>query len=143
MNTVRNLLNRKGHTIWSIGPDTPVFAALELLAAKNIGALPVIDADGALVGILSERDYARKVVLLGKTSRETPVRDIMTERVITINADSSMSDCLALMTDRRIRHLPVVDGDALVGFISIGDVVKAVIDEQRTTINHLESYITT
>lgn len=143
MFTVRNLLNNKGHVIWSIGPEAPVFEALELLAAKNIGALPVLTEDGALVGILSERDYARKVVLLGKASRTTPVHEIMTLKVITVDVRASMEDCLELMTNRRIRHLPVVEDGKLVGFISIGDVVKAVIDEQQRVIGHLESYITT
>lgn len=142
MKTVRHLLQAKGYDIWSIAPEVSVFEALKLMADRNVGAVLVIDARGDLVGIFSERDYARKVVLKGKTSRDTPVRDIMTEKVVCVRADQSIEECMALMTGKRIRHLPVLDGGDLVGVISIGDVVKAVISEQEFMIEQLANYIT-
>jgi len=141
MTTVNQLLRSKGSAIWSIGPDATVYEALQLMAEKDVGALLVLD-EGALVGILSERDYARKIVLKGKTSRDTLVREIMTERVVCVRADQSVEECMALMTNKRIRHLPVLVDNQLAGVISIGDVVKAIISEQEFIIEQLENYIT-
>ena len=121
-------------------PDTTVLAALQVMADQDVGALVVMDGDD-IAGIFSERDYARKIVLLGKTSRETPVSAIMTADVICVTPEQSDDKCLAIMTDRRIRHLPVLDDGRLAGIISIGDVVKAIIADQRVMINHLEDYI--
>ena len=139
--TVARLLDAKGPEVWSIRPEATVYEALELLADKGIGALIVMD-DGKLVGILSERDYARRVVLHGKESRSTPVRDIMTAGVLTVTRDTTTAQCMEVMTNERIRHLPVVEGDEVVGLISIGDVVRSVIEEQQFLIDQLESYIT-
>ena len=141
MNTVRQLLQAKGHEIWSARPDTSVFDALQMMAEHNIGALVVLD-EGGLVGIFSERDYARKVVLKGKSSRETSVGEIMSQRVSCVGTDQTIDECMALMTDKRIRHLPVLEDDQLVGVISIGDVVRAVISEKEFIIGQLENYIT-
>jgi CBS domain-containing protein len=141
MISVRQLLQAKGGQIWSIAPDASVYQALRLLAEKDVGALLVIDTEN-LVGIISERDYARKVVLKGKTSMETPVREIMTSEVITIGIDQTIEDCMELMTTRHFRHLPVKDGGQLVGVISIGDVVKSIISQQEFVIEQLENYIT-
>lgn len=138
---VRQLLDAKGHQVYSVKPDQPVYEALELMADKNIGAVAVVDDDNRLIGIMSERDYARKVVLMGKASRTTPIRDIMTERVYVVDPSTTIQQCLALMTERRFRHLPVIEDDTLTGFISIGDVVKAVIDHQKVLIDNLEAYI--
>ena len=134
------LLEQKGSDVWSIRPGATVYEALEMLAEKGIGALMVVE-DDHLVGILSERDYARRVVLQGRESRSTPVRDIMTANVLTVTRESTTGDCMEVMTNERIRHLPVVEGDEVVGLISIGDVVRAVIEEQRFLIEQLESYI--
>jgi CBS domain-containing protein len=141
MKTIQQLLQTKGYDIWSINPEAMIFDALKLMAEKKVGALLVLDA-GKLVGIFSERDYARKVILHGKSSRNTPVREIMTERVIYVHLDQTIEECMALMTEKRVRHLPVMSGDQLVGVISIGDVVKAVISEQEFIIEQLENYIT-
>lgn len=141
MKIVKQLLDAKGHDIWSVAPDTLVFDALQLMAEKNCGALVVLDA-GKLAGIFSERDYARKVALKGKASKDTPVKEIMSAQVFFIRPEQSVEDCMALMSSKRIRHLPVLDGEKLVGVISIGDVVKAVISEQEYTIKQLENYIT-
>jgi CBS domain-containing protein len=141
MATVSQMLMGKGSEVYTITPEATVFDALGLMAEKDIGALVVMDGD-EIAGIFSERDYARKIVLLGKTSRETPVRDIMTPEVICVTPSQSADKCMAIMTDKRIRHLPVLDGDGrLAGVISIGDVVKAIISEQQVMINHLEDYI--
>ena len=121
MKTVNDMLRDKGHSVWSVAPDATVFEALELMAAKNVGAVLVLDGD-RLVGIMSERDYARKVTLLGKTSKDTPVSEIMTSRVLYVNADQTIQECMALMTEKRIRHLPVLEGDRVVGVVTIGDV---------------------
>ena len=139
--TIREILDKKGHQIWSVSPDTKIFEALQLMAEKNIGALVVLDGD-KLVGIISERDYARKVALKGKTSKETPVRDIMTPKVLYVTPEKTAEDCMALMIEKRIRHLPVYEQDKLIGVVSIGDVVKAVIEEKKIAIEHLENYIT-
>jgi len=141
MTTVRDILRQKGNQIWSVSPDTTVFYALELMAEKNAGALVVLDGE-SLAGIFSERDYARKVILKGKASKETSVEEIMSAEVTTVHPGKSVDECMALMTDKRIRHLPVVEGEKLVGLISIGDVVKAVISEREFIIKQLESYIT-
>ena len=140
MKTVRELLQGKGGAIFSIAPDARVFEALKLMADKEVGALVVVDG-GRLAGILSERDYARKVILHGKSSQEIAVRDIMTAKVVTVRPTHTVDDCMALMTDRRIRHLPVIEGERLIGVLSIGDLVKAVIEDQRETIKQLETYI--
>jgi len=139
MKTARDILQVKGHEIWSIGPDATVYEALQLMADKNAGAVLVLD-DGELVGILSERDYARKVILKGRASRETPVREIMTEKVVCIHPDTLIEVCMELMTDKRIRHLPVCEDDRLVGVVSIGDVVNAIIAEQRYIISQLRAF---
>ncbi len=142
MKTVRDLLRVKGNQVWSIGPDASVYEALSLMAEKDVGALLVLDGTGQLAGILSERDYARKIVLKGKTSRETPVREIMTERVVWVRPDQTIEECMALMTNKRVRHLPVLEAGRLIGVISIGDVVKDIISEQEFIIGQLENYIT-
>ena len=134
------ILNQKQGEIYSVGPNDSVFDAVSMLAEKNIGALPVIDGE-KLVGMLSERDYTRKVMLRGKRSRETTVAEIMSTDVKFVHPRQPVQDCLRLMTDKRIRHLPVVDGEKVVGIISIGDLVKWVIDCQSAAIAHLESYI--
>lgn len=140
MRTINEILNMKGRQIWSVSPDTIVFHALELMAQKEVGALLVIENDN-LVGIISERDYARKVILQGKSSRDIPVKEIMSSRVIYITPDQNVEDCMALMINKRIRHLPVMENDKLVGIISIGDVVKALIDEKEFVIEQLVQYI--
>jgi CBS domain-containing protein len=141
MATVRDLLRVKGKETWSTTPDASTYAALQLMADKNVGALLVLES-GKLVGIFSERDYARKVVLKGKVSRETPVSEIMTADVQTVSPGHSVEHCMELMTEKRIRHLPVVEQDTLVGVISIGDVVKGIISDQQHHITQLEDYIT-
>jgi CBS domain-containing protein len=142
MTTVSKLLRAKGNDIWSVTPDTMVYEALKLMADKNIGAVLAISED-RVEGIFSERDYARKVILKGKSSKETPVSEIMTRGVIFVRPDQSVEECMAVMTDKRIRHLPVLQDDKkLAGIISIGDVVKTIILEQEVMINHLEGYIT-
>jgi CBS domain-containing protein len=141
MGIVRGLLQTKGQAVWSIGPDATVYQALELLAEKNVGALLVRDA-GELVGIISERDYARRVELQGKSSRDTRVEEIMTRRVVYVRPEQSVEECMALMTEKRVRHLPVIEGDQLIGVVSIGDVVKAIIAAQEFMIQQLENYIT-
>ncbi len=140
MKPVRELLRIKGQETWSVSPDTPVYDALKLMAEKNVGALLVLDGD-KLAGILSERDYARKVILKGKASKNTPAREIMSENVVCVTPKQSVAECMALMTDKHIRHLPVIEDDKLVGVISIGDVVKAVISEQKFVIEQLQHYI--
>ena len=138
--TVAHILGHKGQEVWSVTSSVTVFDALSTMADKNIGALVVIDA-GAVVGIVSERDYARKVVLMGKDSKDTRVGQIMTPDPITVTPESTVSSCMEIMTDNRFRHLPVMDGGTLVGVISIGDVVSAVIEEQSFLIDQLEGYI--
>ncbi len=139
--TVSQLLQAKGHDVWSVTPDTSVYSALKLMADKNVGALPVFEAD-QLVGMFSERDYARKVILLGQSSRYLPVREIMTSIVASVIPEHSIEDCMELMTDKRVRHLPVFEDDRVIGVISIGDVVKSLISEQESIIHQLEQYIT-
>ena len=140
MKTVRDLLKQKGRGVWSVAPDSTVYDALKLLAEKNIGAVLVIEA-GRPVGIFSERDYARQVILKGKTSKDTPVRDVMTSRVVFVRPEQSIEECMALMTDKRFRHLPVLEEGQLVGILSIGDVVKALISEKDFLIEQLANYI--
>jgi CBS domain-containing protein len=140
MVTVQQILKNKGSQAWSTEPQVTVYAALQLMAEKDIGALLVL-ADGKLVGIFSERDYARKVILHGKTSAETQVSEIMTPVVVTVRPDQTIGECMAIMTEKRFRHLPVVEDDRVVGVISIGDVVKAIISDQQFVIKQLESYI--
>ena len=140
MNTVREILRTKGPEVWSITPDSTVYDALKLMADKNVGAVLVTDTNH-LVGILSERDYARKVILYGKSSKDTLIREIMTERVIYVRPEQTTEECMALMTDKRVRHLPVLEDDLVIGVISIGDVVKSIISEQEFMIEQLEHYI--
>ena len=140
MISIRQLLERKGSEVWSTSPDSSVYEALQLLAEKDVGALLVLQ-DGELVGVVSERDYARKVILHGKTSMKTPVKEIMTEDVITVGPGSTVEEAMALMTDKHIRHLPVLEGESIVGVVSIGDLVKAIIADQEFTIGQLENYI--
>jgi CBS domain-containing protein len=141
MITVRDILHAKGNQIWSVSPDSTVFDALQLMADKNIGALIVLDGE-KIAGIFSERDYARKIILKGKASKETSVEEIMTSEVTTLRLEQSVEECMGLMTDKRIRHLPVLEGEKLIGLISIGDVVKAIISDKEFTIKQLENYIT-
>jgi CBS domain-containing protein len=138
--TVRQLLASKGYDVWSVSSDSTVFDALKLMAEKGVGAVIVL-SDGELCGVLSERDYARKVVLEGKASISTPVSEIMTSPVLIVGLEHSIDRCMALMTDKRLRHLPVVDNDQVVGMVSIGDVVKAVIADQEFMLDQLETYI--
>jgi CBS domain-containing protein len=140
MKTVKQLLSAKGTQIYSIRPDAKVYEALESMAEKDVGALLVTEGS-RLLGIISERDYARKVILHGKSSHELQVRDIMTSKVITVHPGQTVEECMELMTEKRIRHLPVTDGERLIGVLSIGDLVKEVIAEQQQTIQQLESYI--
>ncbi len=136
------ILSLKGRQIWSVPPEASVYEAIELMSEKSVGALPVIDESGRLVGMLSERDYARKVILKGRHSRQTPVREIMTSPVITATPEDTVDKCMQIMTERRIRHLPLVERDRMVGIISIGDLVKWIISAQEATIKHLHGYIT-
>jgi len=140
MTTVRHLLDHKGRALFSIEPEDPVLEAIRMMADRHVGALLVMRGP-VIAGIVSERDYARKVVLLGRSSAETPVWQIMSSPVITVSLDTPFQDCMRIMTERRIRHLPVMEGDRVLGMISIGDLVKAVIEEQQQTIEQLESYI--
>ena len=137
---VKHLLSAKGNQVWSIEPEDPVLRAIEVMADKHIGALPVTRGS-ALVGIVSERDYARKVILLGRSSAETQVWEIMSSPVITVSPNEDVRQCMQLMTEKRIRHLPVVADGQMVGVISIGDLVRAVIEEQDQTIEQLERFI--
>ena len=140
MKILKQLNAAKGWQVWTIKPDATVFEALKLMAQKDIGALLVTDG-ARLAGIMSERDYARKVILKGKSSQETHVREIMTERVIYVRPQQTVPECMALMTNKRVRHLPVLDGDRLVGVLSLGDLVKETISEQQFIIQQLENYI--
>ena len=140
MRTVRQLLEAKSPEVIAIGPDAPVIDAIRRMAERQIGALLVMEGP-RLAGILSERDYARKVVLQGRSSKDTPVRDIMTADVVTVAPGDSIDHCMQLVTDRRIRHLPVLEGGAVVGVLSIGDLVKTVIELQRQDIDQLQRYI--
>ena len=141
MKTVGDILQTKGSEVWTIPPETIVFDALKIMADKNVGALVVLDR-AEVAGILSERDYARKVILHGKSSRELKAGEIMSATVFFVSPEQNIEDCMALFTNKRVRHLPVLQNNQLIGIISIGDVVKAVIAEQEYTIKHLENYIT-
>jgi CBS domain-containing protein len=141
MKKVRDILEVKGRDVWSIGPDASVFDALKLMAEKDVGALVVLDS-GNLVGIISERDYARKIALLGRASPTTQVKEIMTSRVACVDPEQNVNECMALVTEKRIRHLPVLENGKLIGLISIGDLVKSIITEQQFIIEQLERYIT-
>jgi CBS domain-containing protein len=140
MKTIQEILQSKPHGVLSISPEASVLDALRLMAEKEVGALVVLENE-RLAGIFSERDYARKVILHGKSSKDTPVREIMTAKVVYVRPEQSVEDCMALMTDKRIRHLPVLQDNRVIGVISIGDVVKEVISEQRFVIEQLEQYI--
>ena len=140
MESIKQLLKNKGSKVWHVTPDTNVFDALKIMADKNIGAMPVLESE-KIVGIFSERDYARKVILEGKASKNTAVKEIMSTKVLYVGPDQSIEECMALMTDKHIRHLPVLEGGELLGIISIEDVVKAIISEQEITIHWLEKYI--
>jgi CBS domain-containing protein len=138
---VSHLLDNKGREVWSVDADSPVLEAIRVMAERHVGALPVM-RDGALVGVVSERDYARKVILMGRSSADTPVSQIMSAPVVSVAVDDTVRHCMELMTERRIRHLPVLGPDqAMIGMISIGDLVRAVIEEQQTTIEQLEKFI--
>ena len=141
MTTVRNVLQAKGNNIWSIAPDAFVFDAIKIMAEKNIGAVLVMQKE-KVVGIFSERDYARKIMLKGESSRTTAVKDVMTSEVLSVQPEQSIDECMALMTNKHVRHLPVLENGNLIGLISIGDVVKAIISEHEYTIKQLENYIT-
>jgi CBS domain-containing protein len=140
MRTVSEILRNKGYEIWSVTPDSTVYDALKLMAEKNVGAVLVMEGDN-LVGVLSERDYARKVILYGRSSKDTAVREIMTKRVVCVQPEETAEECMALMTDKHVRHLPVVKDNQIVGVVSIGDVVKSIISEQDFIIEQLEHYI--
>ena len=141
MTTVERLLETKGHIVWSIAPDASVFEAVQLMADKRVGALMVIERN-ELVGVISERDYAREIVLKDRVSRDTPVSAIMTRRVLYVRPDQTLDECMALMTEKNLRHLPVLDNGRLVGVISIRDVIKDLISEKEFLIEQLENYIT-
>jgi len=140
MHTANDILKSKGHDVWSVKPTNTVLEALGVMAEHDIGAVLVLDGD-KLVGVLSERDYARKVVLAGRSSKDSQVMDVMTPHVICVAPDRSIDECMALMTNKRLRHLPVVDHKRVIGIVSIGDLVKATIDDQQVTITQLQSYI--
>ncbi len=135
------LAQKKVSTVWSIGPNTMVIDAIQSMDDKNVGALPVVE-NGTLVGIVSERDYTRKVILKGRSSKKTPVSDIMSQQLLTVNPSDSVTECMRIMTEKRVRHLPVLQGSNLVGILSIGDVVNWFISAQTATIDNLERYVT-
>jgi CBS domain-containing protein len=140
MQTVEELLKSKGSEVWAVGPEATVYEALEIMADKEVGALVVVK-EGSLVGIFSERDYARKVILRGKSSKDTPVADLMTREIICASPKSTVTECMALMTVRKARHLPVVEDGRLRGVISIGDIVSEIISNQNFTIQEMQRYI--
>jgi CBS domain-containing protein len=139
--TVSQVLQVKGNEVWSILPDTLVYKALQLMQDKEAGALLVVDEEGKVAGIVSERDYARKVILEGRSSKETYTKEIMSKDLYVVGPETKVDECIALMTEKRVRHLPVIDKGKLVGLVSIGDVVKSIIKEQRIEIQHLNDYI--
>src|SRR5262245_22361974 len=142
MDTVRDILHLKGHYVYTVSPDESVYEALETLEEKNLGALVVVEEDGKLDGIFTERDYARKIILKGRSSRDTKVRDIMTDSPIFVSPDTKVEACMELMTNKHIRHLPVLQNGEIVGIISIGDLVKYIINQKDFIIENLEHYIT-
>lgn len=137
---VSSLLHHKGSAVWSVSPDTSVFDAIKLMADKNIGALPVLN-NGKLVGIITERDYTRKIALQGKSSKDTRVWEICSSQIIGVSPDESVEECMRLMTENRVRHLPVVENEKLLGIISIGDLVNWIISSQNSAIEQMEQYI--
>ena len=143
MKTVKEILNEKGKEVWSVSPKSTVFDALKTMGEQGIGSLLVIGDDGKLKGIMTERDYARKVILIGKASQETAVKEIMTpvKKLYTVKPENTAEECMVLITGKRIRHLPVFDGQKLVGVVSIGDVVKAIISEQVSLLNQLSDFV--
>ena len=140
MGKVRNILQSKGSVVFSVEPGVTVFQAIQIMCEKNIGGLLITDGE-KLVGIFTERDYARKLILKGKSSKDTLIRELMTENPFTVTMESSIDDCMRIMSDKHIRHLPVVDGSKPIGMISIGDVVRHIMEEQKDIIEHLEAYI--
>lgn len=137
---ISEILNSKGHNVWSVSPDDTVYDAIQMMADKNVGALLVTEG-GKLVGIISERDYTRKVILKGKASKQTAVREILSGQVIHVTPENTVEDCMRLMTENRVRHLPVLDAERIVGIVSIGDLVNWIISAQTTTIQQLQTYI--
>ncbi len=140
MKIIKDILEAKGHEVYTISPDATVYEALNLMAEKNVGALVILEGE-TLAGLISERDYARKVILKGKFSKDTPVHEIMSREPVTVTMDDDLEQCMELMTDKRVRHLPVMEEDRLIGIISIGDVVKGIIDHKEFIIQQLEKYI--
>jgi CBS domain-containing protein len=138
---IRSLLHHKPSSLWTISPETTVFDAIRLMAEKNIGALPVISAAGQIAGVFTERDYTRKVALQGKSSKETRVSEIISPEIVTVSSDDTVEECMRLMTEKRVRHLPVMDGQKPVGIISIGDLVNWIISTQDAAIEQMERYI--
>ena len=133
------LAHKKASAIWSIGPNAMVFDAIQLMDEKNVGALPVVD-NKALVGVVSERDYTRKIIVKGRSSKDTPVSDIMTKELLTVNPTNSVTECMRIMTDKRVRHLPILEGSKLIGILSIGDVVNWLMSAQKAALDNLERY---
>ena len=133
------LAHKKASTIWSIGPNAMVFDAIQLMDEKNVGALPVVD-NKTLVGVVSERDYTRKIIVKGRSSKDTPVSDIMTKELLTVNPTNSVTECMRIMTDKRVRHLPILEGSKLIGILSIGDVVNWLMSAQKAALDNLERY---
>lgn len=141
MRLVKEILDTKGHDIWFIGPEASIYDAVSLMSERGVGALLVME-EGRLVGMVTERDYARKVILEGRSSKQSPVKDIMTKRVLCVKPEMTVEECMALVTDKRVRHLPVVENRQVIGIVSIGDLVKAIITEQKFLIDQLIHYIT-
>ena len=141
MDKVGTILQKKGSNVWTIKPDAIVYRALEMMNDKGVGALVVVNDEGKVEGIITERDYARKVILQVRSSKETYVKEIMTKELLVVNPSTTIEECMGIMTEKRIRHLPVMEGDKLVGIISIGDVLKAIIEAQGIMIEHLSNYI--
>jgi CBS domain-containing protein len=140
MRIVKDILEAKGYVVWTISADVMVYDALALMAEKNVGALVVVEAEHP-VGVISERDYARNMILKGRTSRDTAVREIMSPLAVTVRPENDLEECMELMTDRRVRHLPVMQGDKIIGIVSIGDIVKGIISTKEFVIEQLEKYI--
>ena len=138
--SIHEILDHKGNAVWTVSPDNTVFEAIQLMSEKNVGALLVTD-HGKLIGIVSERDYTRKVALKGRTSKDLRVRDIISEKVMSVTPQNTVEECMRLMTENRVRHLPVLDGEKIIGVVSIGDLVNWIISAQSTTIRQLETYI--